>query len=146
MRLQPLESEDAPSTDDGQGVFVDLLFILLVAMLVILAHFANKDVDHRFAVAHGPGPGIQQFDEEDYARQVVVSMDAQRQLRVNGKPVQQAELRSILESVLPEDSKQVIYDAAPSVLHGDADRVQLLLMSYGFTVLKEYEEINNDDV
>ena len=37
------------------------------------------------------------------------------------------------------------YDADPTIPHGEAERVHLLLLRNGLTVLKEYEETEDED-
>jgi biopolymer transport protein ExbD len=99
-----------PEVDDGYDPFdesddlaplLDLKFILLIALIVVLMHFAQRDLDNRFAVPAGPGSPLIAVDEQEYQRMLVVSLDAEGLLRVNGQEVFAEQLAERLQAALP---------------------------------------------
>ena len=138
--------------DEGDDLapLLDLKFILLIALIVVLTYLAQHELDNRFAVPAGPGSALIALGEQDYQRHVVVSLDAAGALRINADPVLEEDLVDRLRSVLPADEPAdserapLVFNADPTVPHGDAERVYLRLLRHGFTVLKEYQEIEDE--
>ena len=147
---QRVDEHHQTEVDEDRSL-IDIVFILLLTLLFALAvtpRGKNHDDGDRFAVPYGPGAGIVQLDEDDYDRKVTVSLDAEIQLAVNGTNVSEGELLTHVVTSLAEqgnETNQVIYNADPTISHGDAEHVHLLLLQNGFTVLKEYEEIENEN-
>jgi biopolymer transport protein ExbD len=146
MRAEVDDGYDPFDESDDLAPLLDLKFILLIALIVVLMHFAQRDLDNRFAVPAGPGSPLIAVDEQEYQRMLVVSLDAEGLLRVNGQEVFAEQLAERLQAALPtaetdtEAPSPVVFNADPAVPYGDAQRVYLRLLRDGFTVLNEYQE------
>lgn len=142
--------DDLLDTGDDLAPLLDLKFILLIALIVVLTYFAQKQLDNRFAIPSGPGSGVITLGEKDYQRMVVVSVDAGGTLQVNEEAVSEDRLADRLHEKLPQEElsdgppAHVIFNAHPDLSHGEAERVYLSLLRFGFTVLREYEEYQDE--
>lgn len=161
MRRAMTTDYDPQAEDDDLAPLLDVKFILLIALMVVLTFFAQREFDNRFAIPSGPGPGLIAVGEQDYRRMVVVSLDRDSQLSLNGQRVTEDELADRVAAALAagiaddddrrrtgvsaaEDRRPLVFDADPAVPHGDAERVYLRLLWHGFAVLKEYQELDNE--
>ena len=136
-------------TGDDLAPLLDLKFILLIALIVVLTYFAQKQLDNRFAIPGGPGSALITLGEQDYQRMVVVSVDAGGTLQVNGQEIHENELADRLHEHLTQEASDdphahVVFNAHPDLSHGEAERVYLSLLRYGFTVLREYKEYQDE--
>ena len=147
MRRELIEDRGSMAEDDDLGPLLDVMFILLIGLMVVLTVFAQKEYENRFAVPQGPGQGLIVVTEADYRRMVVVSMDSERRPAVNGQHFEEEQLVAGVLAVMAElgvEDSPVVFNADPTIAHGDAERVHLLLLGNNFTVLKEYEEIDHE--
>ena len=161
MHSEMTDEYDPLADDDDLAPLLDVMFILLIALMVVLTFFAQQEFEHRFAVPSGPGSALVAVGEQDYRRMVVVSLDRDGRLGVNGQEVANDALleqvaaaldkaRATDDSAAPpppsadRNSPPVVFDADPTVPHGDAERVYLRLLRYGFQVLKEYQETDDE--
>jgi biopolymer transport protein ExbD len=161
MRQEMNADYDPLAEDDDLAPLLDVKFILLIALMVVLTFFAQREFENRFAISSGPGPGLIAVGEQDYRRMVVVSLDGDGRLGVNGQPTTEEQLgahvamaladagqdgnhRQTAETPANGDRPPVVFNADPTVPHGDAERVYLRLLRHGFSVLKEYQEIDDE--
>jgi biopolymer transport protein ExbD len=150
MRPEIDDGYDPQDESDDLAPLLDLKFILLIALIVVLTYFAQQELDNRFAVPAGPGSPLIAVSEQEYQRMLVVSLDAEGRLAINDQEVSEELLTDRLkveqQTIAPDggDPVSVVFNADPTVPHGDAERVHLRLLRHGFTVLKEYQETTDE--
>ena len=127
----------------GNDTLLEIAFVLLLALLAIVA---DQDLSSRFAVPFGPTARCLQLDEHEYEREVIVSLGATGALAVNGMNVEQDELLETVTGFLQENgNNQVVYNADPTIPHGEAEQIHLALLQAGIIVLKEYEKPQDEN-
>ena len=148
MRGELSADYDPLAEDDCLTSLLDVIFIFLIALMVVLTYFTQQEYDNRFAIPHGPAPALVAVPEADYSRMVVVSFDSDKYLAVNGQQVAEDQLVTRVAAALAERSedadRHVVFYSYPTIPYGDVERIHLLLLGHGFTVLKEYKETQDE--
>ena len=91
-----LEESDLYATqheeEENLGPLLDVKVLLLMALTVVVTWALQQELENRFAVPSGPNSGSFAVSEQDYRRLVVVGLDKDGVLSVNGEPVDENEV------------------------------------------------------
>ena len=149
LRLESDLYAAQPEEEANLGPLLDVKFLLLMALTVVVTWALQQEWENRFAVPSGPNSHSDSFavSEEDYRRLVVVGLDRDGVLSVNGEPVDEINVAERARAALAkmaqsdkEGSEYIVFNADPGISHGQAERIHLLLLRAGLTVFKEYNE------
>jgi biopolymer transport protein ExbD len=99
---------------------IDVLLVLLIIFMVITP-LTPKGLD---ALVPQPSPKNTKVDEDVLARTIVVSIDADRRIKINQEPIDLRMLGSRLEDIFKTRSDRVMFvKGDPTLVFGDVAEI-----------------------